>query len=54
MNNKIFSGYQPRQMVEVTLKTRMEMVLETLIFFAIQPFDAAGGPRRFYYTFIPV
>jgi hypothetical protein len=35
--NKIFSAYQPRQMVEWRKKN-------------IQPFDAAGSPRRFYYT----
>jgi hypothetical protein len=30
-----------------TLRTETEMVLETFFFFAIQPFDAAGSPRRF-------
>jgi hypothetical protein len=29
-------------------RTRKEMVLETLVFFAIQPIYAAGSPRRFY------
>jgi hypothetical protein len=81
--NKIFSGYQPRQMVEwrknqrfedhfrprpqgtevagvhicvihiparaPDSRTRMEMVLQMLDF-AIETFDAAGSPRRFYYT----
>jgi hypothetical protein len=32
-----------------TLKTRAEMVLETLVF-TIQPLDLAGSMRRFYYT----
>jgi hypothetical protein len=32
-----------------TQRTRTEMVFELLVFFAIQPIDAADSPRRFYY-----
>jgi hypothetical protein len=32
------------------LRMRTEMVLETLVFSTIQPLDAAGSLRRFYYT----
>jgi hypothetical protein len=60
MYNKIFSGYQPRQVAKWRKKltfrphpqgtSALQMVLETLVFSAIQPFDTACSPRRFYYT----
>jgi hypothetical protein len=51
MYNKIFSGYQPWQNVEWQKKPMFRGPSPSLKrwFFAIQPFDAAGSPRRFYY-----
>jgi hypothetical protein len=62
MYNKIFSGYQPDQMVEWPSSSsgycKYFQYLEdedgdgpqNVGFFAIQPSDAAGSPRRFYYV----
>jgi hypothetical protein len=51
LSNKI-SGYQPRQVVEWRKSQRFEDGdgPRNVGFSAIQPLDAAGSPRRFYYT----
>jgi hypothetical protein len=54
--NKIFLGYQSCQLVEWRENQRFEDHLRPrpqgteVGFFAIEPIDAAGSPRRFYYT----
>jgi hypothetical protein len=54
MYNKIFSGYQPRQMVEWP-KNQLQYLEDedgdgpqNIGFFTIQPFDADGCLRRLY------
>jgi hypothetical protein len=48
MYNKIFSGHKPCQMVLNYPEDEDRDGPRNVGFFAIQPFDAAGTPRRFY------